>query len=434
MTTASDTAKTATQAPTENWDHNAPVSLAEVTDRLNRYASETPIVWNTAYGGFWVIAGYEECNTAYSDWETFSSLHDGVEGDPFAKRDVGLHPEDRTPRTGLSIPEQPSRFVPTECDGPMHSQIRRLEAPFFTPKATRSHEDFIRKHTVEAIESVQATGRIDFAADIAHVIPVKMASELIGKGTPDWRTLSDTVNQMLLHPASSPEFPMDLFRSMQGQILELVTKRKDDPQDDVASALMKGTIFDDPVQPVEAQTILNGLTFGSTDTTATTFLHAVQWLSAHPEERENLRRNPDLIPAAIEEFLRLFTPGLGIARTVVRDTDFFGYELKEGQRVLLLNSAANRDPRKFEDPLTAKFDRDNIRDHIAFGSGPHRCLGAPIARLELKIILEELLERLPDFQVIEEEVVEYPRKGGTLGFATVPARFTPVGSSAAASV
>jgi len=432
MTTTDNSARTAKQAPIEHWDHNAPVTLAEVRERQNRYAAETPIVWNTAYGGFWVISGYEETNAAYSDWETFSSLHDGVEGDPFAKRDIGLYPEDRTPRTGLSIPEQPSRFVPTECDGPMHTQIRRLEAPFFTPKAVRSHEDFVRHHTIEAIESVRASGEIDFAADIAHVIPVKVASELIGKGIPDWRTLSDTVNLMMLHPASSPEFPMEQFRSMQAQILELVTRRKDDPQEDVASALMKGTIFDVPVEPAEAQTILNGLTFGSTDTTATTFLHAVQWLSDNPEERDRLRQDPSLIPGAIEEFLRLYTPGLAIARTVTRDVEFFGYEFKEGQRVLLLNSAANRDPRKFEDPLTMKFGRENVRDHIAFGSGPHRCLGAPVARLELRIIFEELLQRIPDFEIVKDEVVEYPHKGGTLGFAKVPARFTPSGVPATA--
>jgi len=423
--TTSTTAKTAAEAPQIDWDHNAPVALTEVHERLNRYAAELPIVWNTAYGGFWVFSGYEETNAAYADWETFSSMHDGVAGDAFSEHDRGQYPEGRTPRGGLSIPEQPSRFVPTEADGDMHSQIRRLEAPFFTPKAVRSHETFIREHAIEAIESVRASGRIDFAADIADVIPVKMASELIGRGTPDWRTLTDTVNQMLLHPVSSPDFPMEQFRSMQRQILELCTQRKDDPQGDVASALMQGQVFGVPVATEQAQTILNGLTFGSTDTTATTFLHSVQWLSNHPEAREQLREDPTLIPKAIEEFLRLFTPGLGVARTVTRDVEFFGYALREGDRVMLLNSAGNRDPRKFENPLEIDFDRPNVRDHIAFGSGPHRCLGAPIARLELKIILEELLQRIPDFEVIDDEVVEYPRKGGTLGFVAVPARFSP---------
>ncbi|QFU89580.1 cytochrome P450 [Amycolatopsis sp. YIM 10] len=419
------TAKTSADAVTIDWDHNAPASLASVHARLNRLAAETPIVWNTAYGGFWVIAGFDETNTAYQDWETFSSMHDGVEGDAFAKRDKDLYPADRTPRTGLSIPEQPARFVPTECDPPMHTAVRRLEAPFFTPKAVRSYEEGIREHTIEALEAVRATGRIDFSADLANVVPVKMASKLIGGGVPDWETLSGTVHNMMLHPVSSPEFPMDLFLSMQGQILDLVKKRKESPQGDVASALMAGSIFDVRVEPEEAQTILNGLTFGSTDTTATTVLHTLRWLSGNPEAREQLRQSPDRIPKAVEEFLRLYTPSLGVARTVARDAEFFGHALQEGQRVLLLNSAANRDPRKFPRPLEVDFDRENVRDHIAFGSGPHRCLGAPVARLELKIMLEEVLRRMPDFTVIEEEIEEYPRKGGTLGLAKVPARFTP---------
>ena len=113
--------------------------------------------------------------------------------------------------------------------------------------------------------------------------------------------------------------------------------------------------------------------------------------------------------------------------------EFFGYAFSEGQRVMLLNSAANRDPRKFPDPLTVDFGRHNIRDHIAFASGPHRCLGAPVARLELRVMLEELLQRIPDFTVIEEGVVEYPRKGGTLGFDKLPGRFTPSLEPAAAA-
>jgi len=426
------TAKTPAEAPTIEWDHNAPVPLEAVWKRLNTLAAVTPIVWNTTYGGFWVVSGYEEATAAYQDWETFSSLHDGVEGDPFAERDALLHPPDRTPRNGLSIPARPSRFVPTEADGIMHSQIRRLEAPFFTPKAVRSYEAKIRQYTVEALEAVRPTGKIDFVDDLANVVPVRMASELIGGGTPDWKTLADTVHQMLLEPVSSPKFPLELFRSMQGQILDLAIERQGEPRGDVASALMQGSIMDTPVRPIEAQTILNGLTFGSTDTTATTILHAIRWLSAHPHERERLRKNPAAIPAALEEFLRLFTPSLGITRTVTRDTEFFGYAFSEGQRVMLLNSAANRDPRKFPDPLTLDFGRDNVRDHIAFACGPHRCLGAPVARLELRVMLEELLQRIPDFTVVEQGVVEYPRKGGTLGFDKLPGRFTPSLEPAAA--
>jgi cytochrome P450 len=408
-----------------DFDHTAPLTAAEREELINDLAARKPIAFTTAHGGFWMVSGYDAVVEVLTDYDRFSSLHDGVEGDSWASRDVGLYSEDRTPRQGANIPALPARFVPTECDPPMHTDIRRLEAPFFTPKAVRGYAEMIRNHTREHINLVIESGRSELVADVISPVPVKTTREIIGFGEKGWEDFSETIHAMAMYPIASPQFPMDRFLSTRGQIDELVAKRKGEPAHDVASALTSGSVLGVEVSLDEASTILNGLTFSSTDTTASTVLHALEWLVDHPEVRDRLRNDPSLIPKAGEEFLRFFTPGLGLVRTVTRDLDFYGVRLHEGDRVMALNSAANRDPMKFEDPTRLDIDRGNAGDHIAFGIGVHKCLGAPVARLEMRILLEEILRRMPDYTLIKEQVVEYPTKGGVNGFDTMGVSFTP---------
>jgi cytochrome P450 len=413
------------------FDHHTPIRLSELYDLFDHLVTEKPIAWNTAHGGYWVISGFDLVSEVYSDWERFSSLHDGVDDDPFAQRDVGHYPEHRTPRKGFAFPEAPSRFVPTECDPPMHTDIRRLEAPFFSPKAVRTYEDGIRRHTTEALDAVIDRGEVDFASFVATVT-TQMTCKLLGVGEDAWPDFAATVRAIGLTGFGDPNFPMDRFRATQEQILQLCTHRSTEPQDDVASALMRGSVLGEPLTPPEGQTILNGLTFGSTDTTNTTTLHALIFLSDNLELRDQLRADPALLPQAVEEFLRLFTPSLGAGRTVTADLDFHGFAFREGDRVQVLNGAANRDPRKFPKPREFDLARENLREHLAFGGGPHKCLGAPIGRMEMRIMLEEILRRLPDFQIARGELVEYPTKSGVLGYDKVPATFTsaPAATSA----
>jgi cytochrome P450 len=406
-----------------HFDHHAPISLAALYDLLADLVSRSPIAWNTAHGGYWLVTGYDEVREIYTDWERFSSLHDGVPDDPFARHDAGACPAPRTPRKGFAIPEAPARFVPTESDPPLHSDVRRIEAPFFAPKAVRSYADDIRRHVVEAIDEAAPRGSIDFAEFVASVT-TKLTCTLLGVGADQWADYAAVVRGIGLAGFGDPDFPLEQFRTTQDRIRELCVEREQRPEQDVASALMRSSVLGEKLTVAESQTILNGLTFGSTDTTNTTTLHALIALSADRALRDRLTADHTLIPRAVEEFLRLYTPSLGAARTVTHDFDFHGFEFKEGQRVQVVNSAANRDPRKFPRPSEFDMERDNVNEHIAFAAGPHRCLGAPVARLEMRTILEEVLDRLPGYVIRADKVVEYPSKSGVLGYDSVPATFT----------
>jgi cytochrome P450 len=405
-------------------DHNSPMTSTEFDGVIRALVTTTPVARTRQYGGVWIFSRYEDATTILTDYENFSSLHDGVENDSFAERDRLQYPSDRVPRTGAAIPAQPVRFVPTESDPPMHTDIRKLEAPFFTPKAMRGKEEIIQKFADDCIDAIIEQGHLDFASDLAGPVPVMMTRQLIGFGVAGWQEQAATLHAMGIHPMASPEFPLSQFQAMQDQIHDLVVARNTEPKEDVASALVQGTILGQEVSVDEASTILNGLTFGSTDTTTGTLLHTLRWLSKHTDVRDQLIADRSLIPNALEEFLRFYPPVWGNMRVAARDMEFGGVSIKEGEPVLANQRGANLDASKFANPFEIDIFRPNANEHLSFSTGPHRCLGAPVAKLELRVMLNRILDRLPDFVVDEAGIVEYPVRRID-GFDKVPATFTP---------
>jgi cytochrome P450 len=187
-----------------------------------------------------------------------------------------------------------------------------------------------------------------------------------------------------------------------------------------------GDVLGAPLSAEEAATVLNGLTFAGADTTASSLLHTFIWLDEHPDVRARLREDRQLLDHAVDEFLRCFAPTLGTARTVMRPVEVRGRSLQPGDRVILNFVGANRDPEKFDCPGDVRPERENASQHMTFGGGGHRCLGAHLARLEFRLILEEVLDRLPDYRIDRPAIEPYPSIGVVNGFIRVPATFAPV--------
>ena len=411
--------------PHVDFDQHSAEYAADWQGQLDHLVQECPLAYTDAHGGFYIISKHEDVAGVGRDWERFSSHHDTPGGDPFVERERDVVPPHATRRQGVLIPEGPLRFVPSEADPPLQADVRRLEAPHFTVKAVQRWIPSIRKHVDEQLDGVIDSGRVDFAWDFAVPVATKAAMAVIGFDLDVWEPFKIAGHLMSCYPPDAPEFPYQQIAECQEQIRELVRARMAEPRDDVASALVTGEVLGRKLTVEEAQTVLNALSFAGSETTTSVTLNALVWLADHPDERERLRRDPSLITGAVEEFLRFYSPGIGTARTVTTAVEVRGHELQDGDRVLLNFAAANRDPDVFEAPGEVRLDRKNAGAHMTFGAGVHRCLGHQLARLEIKIMLERVLEVIPDYEIERDQIVPLPRIGMINSYEKVPATFTP---------
>jgi cytochrome P450 len=204
----------------------------------------------------------------------------------------------------------------------------------------------------------------------------------------------------------------------------LVAERRSKPEDDLLSELVAARIDGQPLSDDDIVNIAFLIIAGGFDTTTSMIANVLLYLHHNHDARTQLRENPDQIPTAIEEFLRYFTPTQALARTVTRDTELGGQNLRAGDRVLMCWAGANHDPAVFENPDDIVLDRFPNR-HTTFGLGIHRCLGSNFARAELALMLEEVLRRLPDWEINEDEAERYQTIGVVNGWIKMPATFTP---------
>jgi cytochrome P450 len=172
--------------------------------------------------------------------------------------------------------------------------------------------------------------------------------------------------------------------------------------------------------------MLQSLLFGGFDTTAATAGNALYWLEHHPELHRRLIDDDKFLEKAVDEFLRVFPPLVGgLSRTVTQPTELRGQQIKKGDRVLLMFNSGNLDAERFECPDEVRLERSNARQNLAFGAGPHRCLGSVLGMSEVGIIVRAVLKRLPDYRIDREKARRVPRMGGVNGWLTMPIRFTP---------
>ncbi|MEI8001879.1 MAG: cytochrome P450 [Actinomycetes bacterium] len=295
-------------------------------------------------------------------------------------------------------------------DEPAHQQQRNLVARRFTPRAVRSHEDRVRACVTAILDEVEALGECEVVEAIASRLPAMMICDFLGY-PPEWwvkarewseRTMFDA-GQTSPHGPGEPrvmsEVRSPVVEEFVAMTLEVVQQRMVEPRDDLISVWLHSEGFD--VGKVIEETIL--VLDGGAETTRTVIGAIVRELALRPDQRRLLAERPELLgTTAVEEFIRWVSPILNMRRTVTEDHDLHGQHLHAGDQVLLLYPSANRDPRVFERPDDFDVTREHNR-HVAFGFGTHFCLGASLARLELRVMFEELLRRIPDWELVDPD-------------------------------
>ncbi len=372
-----------------------------------RLRDEAPAYRNRELG-FWALSRHADVQAALRDTELYSS-RDGVSLDPAAS-----HPGADATMSFLAM------------DPPRHTRMRALVYRGFTPRRVTDLEARIREITTAHIDGFIERGECDFIQDFAGKLPMDVISEMLGVPEADrdeLRSWADAVVHREDGMVDVPPAGMQAAANILAYFHELVAEREKQPRDDLTGALLEAEIEGDRLSPREILGFLFLMIVAGNETTTKLLGNAVYWISKNPGEREKLRSDPGLIPRWVEETLRYDGSTQALARTLARDVELHGEKLREGDRLVVLLGSANRDERAWEDPDRYDILR-NTNAMLSFGYGAHFCMGAALARLEGRIVLEEVQRRLGDFEIFPEKLVRI-HSINVRGFASMPIEFSP---------
>ncbi len=377
----------------ENFDHHDPKFAMDPFPVYDRMVRECPIKFSPNYGGFWVFSGYEDVHWGWQNYELLAT-----------------HPSVSVP-AGLGN-KRP--LLPLEVDPPIHNKYRSLIAPVFSPARIAALEPQIRDITNALIDTVIAKGECEFISAIAQPVPTKMFVKMLGIPEAEAEDFKKW-NFDILHGHHAD--PSGATRAAAGlaareRLTAILEERKKHRGDDIISILIDSEVDGERLDEEELLDIGFLLFLAGLDTVQGAMGFQYAYLATHPEQRDRLVKDPSLIPNATEELLRW--DGIVVAgRNVTRDFEYKGHQFKQGQQVVFINRPADRDPRQFDHPELVDFDRTPNRN-IAFGAGPHRCVGSHLARIELQVVHEEMHRRLPTYRLKPGTVVK-ARHGNVSG-------------------
>ncbi len=388
-----------------DFDHHAPDFSARKYDLYETMRAECPVARSAAHGGYWLLSRYDEVLAVARDDATYSSAREVV-----------------VPPTNVG------KLVPLQSDPPELNRYRALLIPYFNPAAMERIAPFVRAIVDRSIDAFIERGEADIVAELANPVPSSTTMHLLGMDPADWRVFADPIHSAGYSRPGSPEnlAATEEIVAFSKRLEDEVDARIAAPRDDMISGLIAARSRDGrQTTRQEVVDLVRMVIFGGMDTVMAAVGNIFVALGHRPDLQGRLRDEPALIPAAVEEFLRYDAPVQGFARTVTRDVEICGQPIPAGDTVFMLWASANRDEAAFgADAGDLVLDRTPNR-HMTFGVGAHRCLGAPLARVELRIVLEQVFARLPDFRVDLDGVVEADSIGIVFGRRKVPIRFTP---------
>jgi len=382
--------------PVEHWDTDfdilGPEYVADPFSIWDELRRTCPVAHTDRRGSTWLPTRYQDVVDLAHDVEHFSSTEIAVI--PFD----GEVPDD---------PVLPYGVPPISADPPLHTWTRRLLLPWFSHSRVESYEAMTRQLCAELVDGFIDDGGADAARDYAQQIPVRVIAGILGVPT----SLSDTFTGWVRDVLEFADDPVRRERGTEALITYFigeVAQRKKEPGEDLLSDLLHSEFDGAPVEESVVLGIAALVLIAGVDTTWSAIGSSLWHLATHAGDRDRLVTEPDAMPVAIEELLRAYSP-VTMARVVTEDIEFEGCAMKAGDKVLMNFPAANRDPEAFEDADRVVLDRA-LNRHVAFGSGIHRCAGSNLARMELRVALEEWLRRIPVFRL--EEGAEVTWAGG----------------------
>ncbi|MEX5709968.1 cytochrome P450 [Parafrankia sp. FMc6] len=382
------------------FDHLSQELVDNLYPALTRMRSLCPVTHSGQYGGYWVVTRYDHVLRVAQEWETFSSAF------------------------GLTVPPSPiaTRNLPVEIDPPLQREFKRLINAYFTPKAVLPWEPRTRALVNRLIDGFVERGECDFMAEFARPYPALSFFD-VAIGAP-----ADQIERVayLASKSGAPKDPdaAACWRGLSEWINGFLDqRRREPPRGDVVDAVLNAEIQGRPITHEEIIGTVQLLILGGLETTAGALGQIMLRFCRQPEIPAALRANPDLLPQAVEELLRLDGPFVQITRTAMHDTEIDGHQIRQGEKVIIYWASANRDEDEF--PASDKFDLDRkINRHMAFGVGPHRCVGSNLARMNLRIALEELLSRLHDLRLQDGAEIHFHPTVNRAPVA-VPVTFVP---------
>src|SRR3954463_11499006 len=360
---------------------------------FKRMRAECPVHWTpriTEYpdeAGFWSVTLPDDIHEVSHDWKTYSSERGGV-----------------TALTNAVMPLELIQAMFIGMDPPKHDRLKALFQRGFTPKRIAEHEGEIRAIAVDVLERLEGRETCDLVTDVAQPVVSRVIHSFMGIPPEDDATWARLMNAIMgagdpdLNPAGIETVMQRDVPEMFERCRELIAARRESPTDDLTSVLVHGEIDG---QGLEEHEIVMGfflLMAAGNDSTKATYCSAMRALMETPGERQKLLDDPSLVPAAVEEALRTFPAFAHFRRTATRDTELGGQTIREGEKVVMWYVSSNRDESRFSEP--DRFDITRTTEHQAFGAGGrHFCLGTALARLELKVMLEETLARYPAMEM-----------------------------------
>ena len=367
----------------------------EMRDRLRSLRETDPVHWSEP-DQLWLVTKFEDVVNVSKDQSIFTSA-EGVR------------------------PGNPVKLSLIDEGEPRHGELRALINRGFSPRMVGKWEAAFREITRDAIDEIARIGECDFVDAISVPLPLLLIAEMIGIRKDDRRRFHRWSDDMIAGDGNfdRPEIVAaagKAFMEYTNYCKEIIAERRREPQDDLMTLLIAahdggilGTVegaaeipaVDKELATDELSMFCVLLLVAGNETTRNAISGGMQLLIENPDEREKLLADPGLLKSAVEEMVRLVSPVQSFARTATRDTELRGKTIKAGQKVLLLYPSANLDTDEFEDPEVFRVDRNP--HHVGFGIGPHFCLGANLARMEMQIAFEQLLERLPDMEYADDE-------------------------------